>query len=69
MIIYKGYQIKPHKAIPTSYIVVTDGKGGKIPDILSGMYTSPVVAKLAIDQYVDKKPKKEAENAKEISKD
>lgn len=68
MIIYKNYQIKPHKAIPTAYIIVTDGKGGKIPDILSGMYTAPVVAKLAIDQYVDKKPKKEAENAKEIDK-
>lgn len=69
MIIYKGYQIKPHKAIPKLYIVTTDGKGGKIPDILSGMYTSTGVAKLAVDQYVDKKPKKETENAKEVSKD
>lgn len=69
MIIYKGYQIKPFKAVPSVLIIVTDGKGGKIPDILSGMYTSPVVAKLAIDQYLEKKPKKETENAKEVSKD
>lgn len=69
MIIHKGYQIKPHKSVPTSYIVVTDGKGGKIPDILSGVYTSPVFAKQAVDKYVDSKPKKEPDNAKEVSKD
>lgn len=69
MIIYKTYQIKPHKVVPTSYIIVTDGKGGKIPDMLTGVYTSPTVAKLAIDMYLEKKPKKEVENAKEVSKD
>jgi hypothetical protein len=67
MVIYKGYQIKPHKTIPTAYIVVTDGKGGKIPDVLSGMYTSPTVAKQDVDKYLDLKPVKEKNNAKEIN--
>lgn len=55
MIEYKGYQIKPHKVVPTAYIVVTAGKGGKIPDILSGVFTGYGVAKLAIDKYLDDK--------------
>lgn len=67
MIIYQGYQIKPHKEVPTSYIVVTDGKGGKIPDVLSGLFTAPVIAKEAIDKYLASKPKKEA-NAETITK-
>jgi hypothetical protein len=69
MVIYKGYQIKPHKSVPTSYIVVTDGKGGKIPDMLSGMYTSPAFAKQDVDRYLDSKPVKETKNAKEVGQD
>ena len=65
--IYKGFQIKPHKDLPMSYIVVTDGKGGKVPDILTGMDTTPVYAKGVIDKYLEGKPKKEAD-AKEVSK-
>lgn len=68
MVIYKGYQIKPHKAVPTAYVVVTDGKGGKIPDVLAGMYTAPVIAKQAIDKYLDSKPEKELKNGKEVDK-
>jgi hypothetical protein len=60
---YKGYDIKPHKEVPTCYIVVTSGKGGKIPDVLSGLYTTPVVAQAAIDKYLDSKPKKETKDA------
>lgn len=61
MIVYQGYQIKPHKEVPTCYIVVTDGKGGKIPDVLSGLFTSPAIAKDIIDKYLATKPKKEAD--------
>lgn len=61
---YLGYQIKPHKQYPTSWIVVTAGKGGKIPDILGGMFTSPSVAKREIDAYL---AKKELKNGKEGS--
>lgn len=68
MIIYRGYQIKPHKEFPKSYIVVTDGKGGKVPDVLTSMYTTPGYAKTVIDKYLDNKPKKEVSNDKEVDK-
>jgi hypothetical protein len=55
--VYQGYQIKPHKLYPTSWIVVTDGKGGKIPDVLSSMFTSVGIAKGEIDRYLTKKSK------------
>jgi hypothetical protein len=56
---YNGYDIKPAREIPTSYIIVTSGKGGKIPNILSGLYTTPTYAKEAVDKYLETKPKKE----------
>lgn len=56
---YEGYQIKPHKEVPTCYIVVTAGKGGKIPDCLGGLFTTPEIAKQEINRYLDSKPKKE----------
>lgn len=57
--IYEGYEVKPHKETPTSYIIVTAGKGGKIPNILSGLYTTPRYAKEAIDSYLSTKTKKD----------
>lgn len=54
---YEGYDIKPHKEVPTSYIVVTSGKGGKIPNVLDGMFTSRAVAKDKIDTYLRSKVK------------
>lgn len=53
--IHKGYQVKPSKENPHSWIVVTDGKGGKIPKVLEGMFTSPTLAIRNIDNYVDSK--------------
>lgn len=64
MIIYRGYQIKPSPYIPTSLIVVTDGKGGKIPSVLDGMYTHGHIAKRDIDLYLDNKELKEADGKK-----
>ena len=66
MKIYKGYQIKPHKEFGSMSIVVTDGKGGKIPDVLSGMFTSVGLAVNVIDQYLETK-KKDTTNAEKIS--
>lgn len=60
MIIYKGYQIKPHKEIPSNYIIVTDGKGGKIPGVLEGLFTGTNLAKQHIDAYLDAKEEKHA---------
>lgn len=59
---FEGYQIKPHKEVPTCYLIVTAGKGGKIPDVLSGLYTSPEWAKVAITKYLDSKPRKDKDN-------
>jgi len=57
MIIHNGYQIKPVKDTPTLSLIVTDGKGGKIPNILSGYYTTKQYAKDAIDLYLESKVK------------
>ena len=54
---HEGYDIKPHKEIPTSYIVVTSGKGGKIPVCLEGVFTSRQIAKDKIDTYLRSKIK------------
>lgn len=55
MIEYKGYQIKPHAVVPTSYIVVTAGQGGKIPAVLDSLFTTSTYAKEAIDAYLIKR--------------
>lgn len=56
---YEGYLIKPHKEVPTCYIIVTAGRGGKIPDALSGLFTTRTVAMVEIDRYLNSKPRKE----------
>lgn len=61
---YRGYQIKPHKEHPSNYIIVTTGKGGKIPDMFSGLFTSTGLAKTLIDVYLDTKSTKELRNDK-----
>lgn len=68
MIEYQGYQIKPHSAIPTCYVVATAGKGGKIPDVMSGLFTSPTIVKQIIDRYLEDKATKDTKNGKEESK-
>lgn len=62
-LIYEGYQIKPQREVPTCFIIVTDGKGGKIPDVLSGLYTTKQMAKNAIDEYLKTKPRKDKNEA------
>lgn len=61
---YKGYYVTPDKVSPTLYYIATVGKGGKIPDFLSGLYTSCPLAYKAIDNYLNKK---ELKNAKTVS--
>ncbi len=63
---YKGYYIKNHKTYPSHYIVVTAGQGGKIPDVLSSMFTTPQYAIDAIDAYL--LTKKVKSNDKEVNK-
>lgn len=52
---YKGYQIKPSQKSPTSYCVATVGQGGKIPTVLTGLFTSVGIVKEIIDAYVNEK--------------
>lgn len=59
---YEGYQIKPHLQHPKLLIIVTDGKGGKVPNSLAGMFTSTGRAKREIDTYVSSRAKKETTN-------
>lgn len=61
---YQGYDVKPHKEHPYCYIIVTSGKGGKIPDVLGGMFTSPAIAMTEIDKYLASKPVKESKDDK-----
>lgn len=59
--VYKGYEVKPDSVNPTSYIIVTAGKGGKIPNVMNGLFTSRGYARTIIDNYLGMK---EAANAK-----
>lgn len=68
MIIYNGYQIKPHAQVPTCYVVVTDGKGGKIPAVLEGLFTTPTLAKEVIDSYLDGKDSNGPETTEKVGK-
>lgn len=63
---YKGFHIKPHKELPLSYIVVTAGQGGKIPDVLSSHFTTPTYAKENIDKYLNTKEGKAPRKKEEL---
>lgn len=52
---YKEYEIRPHLNNPRSLIIVSPGRGGKIPKILEGMFTDKLTAMQAIDMYLDSK--------------
>lgn len=52
---YKGYYIKPHSAYPASLVIVTTGQGGKIPQVMEGIFTSRGLAMEVIDLYTERK--------------
>lgn len=52
--IYKGFIISQHPASPTLLRVATQGQGGKIPKVLSGVFTSHFIVKREIDLYLDR---------------
>jgi hypothetical protein len=58
---HRGYLVKPHKEFPKTFIIVTEGQGGKIPNVLSGLFTSKGTACDSIDGYLSKKVKTNAE--------
>lgn len=58
---YKGYLITNSKSSPNMKYVATEGRGGKIPDCLSGFFTTVYLAQKEIDRYLETKVKKNAE--------
>jgi hypothetical protein len=61
---YKGFLITPNRLMPTCYGVATAGQGGKIPKVLESLFTSPSLAKFAIDDYIELKESKGQKNGK-----
>lgn len=51
---YKGYTIYK-SANNVLWRIRLDGKGGSVPDVLTGQYTTYGTAKAAIDLYLDQK--------------
>ncbi len=49
---YKGYLINNDKLFPTLYSVTTEGRGGKIPSVLEGRFTSVAYVRELIDHYL-----------------
>ena len=62
---YKSYLINPSKTAPNHYQIAVEGRGGKITNILEGLYTKRDLAKTDIDKYLESKDR---DNAKERSK-
>lgn len=52
---YKGYFVKSDKAFPSMLVITTTGRGGKIPSVMEGMFTSFGDAKHVIDAYTEGK--------------
>ena len=52
---YKGFIVKPHKESPKLLTVATAGRGGKVPDVLTGLFTTRGLVYAIIDAYVENK--------------
>ena len=50
---YKGFIIKTNPLSPTMFTVAVEGRGGKIPKVLEGSFTSFKVVSDIIDKYSD----------------
>lgn len=59
MIKYQDYVIRPNKTYPSSVEIYFPGKGGRLPDVLTGLFTSVGVAKEMIDRYLHNRHKKD----------
>ena len=65
---YKGYLITHAQGAAKCYSIATAGQGGKIPQVMVGLFTSAGVAKQVIDMYIVLKQKNVKTDDKEISK-
>lgn len=64
-VIYEGYIISSSKEFAPMLSIATEGKGGKVPNVLAGLFTSVGLAKSAIDRYKDTKGKVDAKTDNE----
>lgn len=65
---YRGYLIKPSGIGPKCYTIATEGRGGKIPAVMEGLFTSTGIATQIIDIYLESKEGNSKVNAKESGK-
>lgn len=65
---YKGYLITPAQGAAKCYSIATAGQGGKIPQVMTGLFTSTGIAKQVVDMYIALKQKNVKTDDKEISK-
>lgn len=65
---YKGFLITPSPSFgPKCFSIATQGRGGKIPNCMTGAFTSRGVAMQIIDTYLSNKDQKVKTNDKESS--
>lgn len=62
---YNGFIISNEKGTPSLFSIATEGKGGKIPNVLTGSYTSTGIAQSYIDRYLESKGKADAKTSDE----
>lgn len=58
MTTYRGYIISTNPFSPTLYKVAVEGRGGKIPNMLDGSFTSVGYVKELIDNYLSQQETK-----------
>lgn len=61
---YRGYLITTVPHSPTLVKVAVEGQGGKVPNVLLGMFTSTTSVMELIDKYLADKESQEAVNGK-----
>ena len=64
---YKGYLITPSTTGAKCYSIATEGRGGKIPDVMSGVFTSTGAAMQVVDLYLESKEKKVKKDDEEVN--
>tara|TARA_R110000851_G_scaffold33625_1_gene89470 strand:+ start:343 stop:546 length:204 start_codon:yes stop_codon:yes gene_type:complete len=52
--LYKGYIIKSYDKSPNLKVIVTEGRGGKVPDVFLGAHLSDGECMKLIDKYKSK---------------
>jgi len=55
-VVHEGYIIKSYPRSPNLKIIVTSGKGGKIPKLLEGAHVSVGECVRLVDKYLREKP-------------